>query len=74
MTRGVADNIAEWGMVDHDECTPIYGKNKLLFNEYFSIFMYFESIFFLNLENGLFQIHPPTKSGKFQIFFLLTIP
>ena len=24
---------------------------------------------FLNLENGLFQTHPPTKSGKFQIFF-----
>ena len=23
----------------------------------------------LNLENGLFQTHPPTKSGKFQIFF-----
>ena len=33
--------------------------------------MHFESIFFifLNLENGLFQTHPPTKSGKFQIFF-----
>ena len=25
--------------------------------------------YFLNLENGLFQTHPPTKSGKFQIFF-----
>ena len=24
---------------------------------------------FLNLENGLFQTHPPTKSGNFQISF-----
>ena len=34
--------------------------------------MHFESIFFifLSLENGLFQTHPPNKSGKFQIFFL----
>ena len=34
--------------------------------------MLFEGIFFifLNLENGLFQTHPPTKSEKFQIFFL----
>ena len=24
---------------------------------------------FLNLENELFQTHPPTNSGKFQIFF-----
>ena len=33
--------------------------------------MHFESIFFnfLNLENGLFQTHSTTKSGKFQIFF-----
>ena len=46
-------------------------KNKFLLNEYLGIFMHFESIFFifLNLENGLFQTHPPTKSGKFQIFF-----
>ena len=33
--------------------------------------MHFESIFFFNLENGLFQTHPPTKSGKFQNFFFL---
>ena len=30
--------------------------------------MHFGSIFFF-LENGFFQTHPPTKSGKFQIFF-----
>ena len=34
--------------------------------------MHFGSIFFF-LENGFFQTHPPTKSGKFQIFFL-TLP
>ena len=45
-------------------------KNKLILNEYLGIFMHFESIFFLNLENGIFQTHPSTKSGKFQIFFL----
>ena len=47
-------------------------KNKLILNEYLGIFMHFESIFF-NLENGVFQTHPPTKSGKFQIF-LETFP
>ena len=48
-------------------------ENKFLLNEHLGIFMHFESIFFifLNLENGLFQTHPPTKSGKFQIFFFL---
>ena len=30
--------------------------------------MHFESIYFLNLEKGLFQTHPPTKSRKSQIF------
>ena len=30
--------------------------------------MHFGSIFFF-LENGFFQTHPPTKCGKFQIFF-----
>ena len=47
-------------------------KNKLILNEYLGIFMHFESIFF-NLENGVFQTYPPTKSGKFQIF-LETFP
>ena len=49
---------------------PYMEKNKLILNEYLGIFMHFESIFFFNLENGIFQTHPPTKSGKFQIFFL----
>ena len=31
--------------------------------------IYFLFNIFLNLENELFQTHPPTKSGKFQIFF-----
>ena len=48
---------------------PYMEKNKLILNEYLGIFMHFESIFFFNLENGIFQTHPPTKSGKFQIFF-----
>ena len=49
---------------------PSYMEKKLFLNEYLGIFMHFESIFFifLNLENGLFQTHPPTKSGKFQIW------
>ena len=47
---------------------PHMEKNKLILSEYLGIFMHFESIFF-NLENGIFQTHPPTKSGKFQIFF-----
>ena len=38
---------------------PHMAKNKFLLNEYLDIFMHFESI----LENGLFQTHPPTKSG-----------
>ena len=51
---------------------PHMAKNKFLLNEYLGIYMHFESIFFifLNLENGLIQTRPPTKSGKFQIFFL----
>ena len=31
--------------------------------------MHFESIYFFYQENGFFQTHPTTKSGKFQIFF-----
>merc|ERR1712131_402490 len=62
-----------WRVGQNQSLTPPHmAKNKFLLNEYLCIFMHFESIFFifLNLENGLFQTHPPTKSGKFQIFFL----
>ena len=30
--------------------------------------------FFFNLENGLFQTPPPTKSGKFQVFIFFLNP
>ena len=68
--RGAADMMAQWVR------PPLYGKNKLLSNQYLGIFMHFESIFFFffNLENGLFQTHPPTKSGKFQTFFFFLNP
>ena len=61
-----------WWVGQTQSVTPPHmAKNKFLLNEYLGIFMHFESIFFifLNLENGLFQTHPPTKSWKFQIFF-----
>ena len=68
-----------WGVAGRPESVmdpPHMAKNKFLLNEYLGIFMHFESIFFifLNLENGLFQTHPPTKSGKFQIFFFFLNP
>ena len=57
--RGAADLMAQWVR------PPYMEKNKLILNEYLGIFMHFESIFFFfNLENGIFQTHPPTKSGK----------
>ena len=69
-----------WGVVGRLESVshppPMWQKNKFLLNEYLGIFMHFESIFFyfLNLENGLFQTHPPTKSGEFQIFYFFFEP
>ena len=59
--HGAADIMALW--VSQDHCQA-----------YLGIFMNFETIFFLNLENGLFQTHPPTKYGKFQIFFFDPFP
>ena len=51
--------------------TPPYGKKlvsfKWIFRHFYASWEHF--FIFLNLENGLFQTHPPTKSGKFQIFF-----
>ena len=52
---------------------PHIEKNKLFLNEYLGIFRAYFFIF-LNLENGLFQTPPPTKSGKFQIFFFEPFP
>ena len=70
--RSAASMMAQWIIPP-----PYMEKNKLILNEYLGIFMHFESIFFFffNLENGIFQTHPPTKSGKFQIlFFFETFP
>ena len=72
--HGAADMMAQWVSQDQCQTPPLYGKNKLILNEYLGIFMHFESIFFFNLENGIFQTHPPTKSGKFQILFFLNLP
>ena len=69
---GWRNSCEVWRVGQNQSWTPPHmAKNKFLLNEYLGIFMHFESIFFifLNLENGLFQTHPPTKSGKFQIFF-----
>ena len=68
--HGAADMMALWVSQEQCQTPPYMEKNKLILNQYLGIFMHFETIFFLfNLENGLFQTHPPTKSGKFQIFF-----
>ena len=85
MMRGAANtmswcgrrNACEVWWVGQNQChtsPPYMAKNKFHLNVYLGIFMHFESIFFifLNLENGLFQTHPPTKSGKFDFF--LTLP
>ena len=73
---GRQDAYEVW-WVGQNQChtsPPYMAKNKFHLNVYLGIFMHFESIFFifLNLENGLFQTHPPTKSGKFDFF--LTLP
>ena len=70
---GRQDAYEVW-WVGQNQChtsPPYMAKNKFHLNVYLGIFMHFESIFFifLNLENGLFQTHPPTKSGKFDFFF-----
>ena len=68
--HGAADMMAQWVSQDQCQTPPLYGKNKLILNQYLGIFMHFETIFFFNLENGLFQKHPPTKCGKFQNILL----
>ena len=73
---GRCDACEVW-WVGQNQChtpPPYMAKNKFLLNEYLGILMHFESIFFFNLENGIFQPHPPTKSGKFQIFFFGPFP
>ena len=71
MMRGAANSMSRCGRRTECEVGQNQSQNnKFLLNEYLGIFIHFESIFFifLNLENGLFQTHPPTKFGKFQIF------
>ena len=72
--HGAADMMAQWVSQDQCQTPPYMEKNKLILNQYLGIFMHFETIFFFNLENGLFQTHPPTKSGKFQNFFFIFDP
>ena len=72
--HGAADMMAQWVSQDQCQTPPYMEKNKLILNQYLGIFMHFETIFFFNLENGLFQTHTPTKSGKFQIFFFIFDP
>ena len=66
--HGAADMMAQWVR------PPYMEKNKLPLNQYLGIFNHLESIFIFNLENWIFQTHPPTKSGKLMIFFLIFDP
>ena len=77
MMHGVTDMMTEKGEVGRPVWVsyPPYGKSKLSLKEYLIIFKHFESkIFYFFLENGLFQTHPPTKSGKFHFFDFFSKP
>ena len=79
MMRGAANTMSWCGrrnacevlwVGQNQSWTPPYGKKlvsfKWIFRHFYASWEHF--FIFLNLENGLFQTHPPTKSGKFHIF------
>ena len=45
--HGAADMMAQWVSQDQCQTPPLYGKNKLILNQYLGIFMHFETIFFI---------------------------
>ena len=69
--HGAADMMTQW--VSQDQCqTPLYGKNKLILNQYLGIFMHFETIFFfffLIWKMDFFRPTPPLNLENSRIFF-----
>ena len=60
-----------WWVEQTQSVTPPYDKKEVSFKWIFRHFYAFWEHIFLNLENGLFHTHSPTKSGNFRFIFFL---